>query len=66
MSSKKGTFSKTHRGDKNYTTKKGDKVFHRNHHYVKKSYRPYSTRQMIAGSRKRRTKRNRRSRKSRR
>ena len=33
MSSKKGTLSKTHSGDKNYTTKKGDKVYHRNRHY---------------------------------
>ena len=40
--STKGTRSKTHRGRKNYTTKKGDKVFHRKRHYVRKSRKPYS------------------------
>lgn len=39
--STKGTRSKTHRGRLNYTTKKGDKVFHRKGHYVRKSRRPY-------------------------
>lgn len=39
---KRGTRSKTHPGRKNYTTKKGDKVFHRNHHYVRKSRKPYT------------------------
>jgi hypothetical protein len=41
-SSKKGTKSKTHPGRLNYTTKKGDKVFHRKHHYVRKSRKPYT------------------------
>jgi hypothetical protein len=41
-SSKKGTRSKTHPGRKNYTTKKGDKVFHRKKHYVRKSRKPYT------------------------
>lgn len=39
---KKGTMSKTHPGRKNYTTKRGDKVFHQKGHYVRKSRRPYS------------------------
>ena len=39
---KKGTKSKTHRGRKNYTTKRGDKVYHRKGRYVKLSRRPYS------------------------
>ena len=39
--STKGTRSKTHRGRLNYTTKKGDKVFHRKGHYVRKSRKPY-------------------------
>jgi hypothetical protein len=40
--STKGTRSKTHKGRKNYTTKKGSKVFHRKGKYVRKSRRPYS------------------------
>ena len=36
------TRSKTHKGRKNYTTKKGDKVFHRKGKYVRKSRKPYS------------------------
>ena len=40
--STKGTRSKTHPGRKNYTTKKGDKVFHRKRKYVRKSRKPYS------------------------
>jgi hypothetical protein len=39
---RKGTMSKTRPGRKNYTTKKGDLVFHQKGHYVRKSYRPYS------------------------
>ena len=39
---KKGTMSLTRPGRKNYTTKKGDKVFHQKGHYVKKSYKPFS------------------------
>ena len=42
MNSIFGSPSKTHTGRKNYTTKKGDKVFHRKGHYVKKTFRPYS------------------------
>ena len=37
-----GTPSKTHSGLKNYTTKKGDMVYHRKGNYIKKSHRPYS------------------------
>ena len=40
--STKGTRSKTHKGRKNYTTKKGDKVFHRKGKYVRKYRKPYS------------------------
>lgn len=40
--STKGTRSKTHKGRKNYTTKKGDKVFHHKGKYVRKSRKPYS------------------------
>lgn len=40
-SSRKGTRSKTHPGRKNYTTKKGDKVFHRKGRYVRLSRKPY-------------------------
>ena len=61
MSSKKGTRSKSHPGEKNYTTKKGDKVYHRMDHYVRKANQPYSFHQLVAGSKKRRTKRRRRS-----
>jgi len=41
---KKGTMSKTRPGRKNYTTKRGDKVYHRNGHNVKKTHKPYSYR----------------------
>jgi hypothetical protein len=41
---KKGTRSKTRPGRKNYTTKRGDKVYHRKGRYVKKTHRPYSYR----------------------
>jgi hypothetical protein len=44
MASFFGTRSKTRPGRKNYTTKKGDKVFHRKGRYVRKTYRPYSFR----------------------
>ena len=44
-SSKKGTASKTHPGDKNYTTKKGDKFYHINNHDVKKKNKPYTKKQ---------------------
>ena len=38
---KKGTKSKTHRGRKNFTTKRGNKVFHRRGHYVRLNRAPY-------------------------
>jgi len=41
-SSKKGTKSKTRPGRLNYTTKKGDKVYHQMHHNVTKTHKPYS------------------------
>ena len=37
----KGSKSKTHKGDLNYTTKKGDKVFHEDGHIIKKTYKPF-------------------------
>ena len=40
--SKKGTKSKTRPGRKNYTTKRGNKVYHQKGHYVKKTHKPYS------------------------
>jgi hypothetical protein len=51
MGYKKGSMSKTHKGDKDFTTKKGDKVFHRSRHFVKKPYQPYSFHKMISGGR---------------
>ena len=33
--------SKTHRGRLNYTTKKGNKVYHQKGHYVRKTHKPY-------------------------
>jgi len=36
-----GTKSKTHKGDMNFTTKRGDKDFHRSRHDVKKKRAPY-------------------------
>jgi hypothetical protein len=39
-----GTPSKTHPGRKNYTTKKGDMVYHQKGHYLKKTHRPYGYR----------------------
>jgi hypothetical protein len=49
---KKGTRSKTRHGRKNYTTKRGDKVYHRKGHYVTKTHRPYSYRKGSASKRK--------------
>ena len=40
----KGTMSKTHPGRKNYTTKKGNLVYHQKSHYVRKTHKPYSYR----------------------
>ena len=42
MSSRKGTRSRTHPGRKNYTTKRGDKVFHRKGKYVRLTRKPYA------------------------
>ncbi len=39
--STKGAKSKTHKGDKDYTTKKGDKDFHEDGKDVKKPKKPY-------------------------
>jgi hypothetical protein len=38
----KGSKSKTHKGDLDFTTKKGNKVYHQKGHYVRKTHRPYS------------------------
>ena len=38
----RGSRSKTHPGDLNYTTKRGDKDFHRRGHNVRLSRRPYT------------------------
>ena len=43
LGSFKGTKSKSHPGRKNYTTKKGDKDYHRKGHYVRKTHRPYGS-----------------------
>ena len=37
----KGAMSKTHKGEKDYTTKKSSKDFHRNHHDIVRSRRPF-------------------------
>ncbi len=39
---KKGDKSKTHKGDKDYTTKRGDKDYHMGGHDVKGKRRPFS------------------------
>lgn len=41
VSMKKGSKSKTHPGNKNFTTKKGNKDFHRKKHNVRESRKPY-------------------------
>ena len=41
-SSKKGAPSKTHPGDKDYTTKKGDKDYHESGHDQRRKRKPYS------------------------
>ena len=41
-SSKKGAASKTHKGDKDYTSKRGDKDHHIGGHDVKKSKAPFA------------------------
>jgi len=40
---KKGSKSKTHKGELDYTTKKGDLVYHQKGKYVRKSDLPYTT-----------------------
>jgi len=39
----RGSPSKTHKGEEDFTTKKGDKYHHRNHHLVNTGYLPYET-----------------------
>ena len=39
---KKGSKSKTRKGDMDFSTKRGDKVFHRKKHYVRKSRKPFT------------------------
>ena len=41
---KRGQKSRTRKGNKDFTTKKGNKVFHRRRHYVRKSRKPYRKR----------------------
>jgi len=41
LGSKRGAPSKTHPGDKDYTTKKGDKDFHRKRKLVVRKRKPY-------------------------
>lgn len=41
---RKTNMSKTRFGIKNFTTKRGDLVYHQNDHYVRKTHRPYSFR----------------------
>ena len=41
---KKGSKSRTRKGNKDFTTKRGNKVFHRKRHYVRKSRKPYRKR----------------------
>ena len=69
MSYHKGSLSKTHPGEYDFTTKKGSKVFHRKGHYVRKSRKPYMNTKSRKGGRtkksrtkKRRSKRSRRRR----
>jgi uncharacterized C2H2 Zn-finger protein len=49
---KKGSKSKTRKGDMDFTTKRGDKVFHRKKHYVRKSRKPFRKSAMLAGYKK--------------
>jgi len=51
-SSKKGAASKTRPGDKDYTTKRGDKVFHEGGKDVKKSTKPFTKRKAKPKSKK--------------
>ena len=45
--SKKGDKSKTHKGDKDYTTKRGDKDYHRGGHDVKGKKNPFTQRRRL-------------------
>jgi hypothetical protein len=65
MGYKKGSMSKTHKGEKDFTTKKGDKVFHRSHHFIRKSFQPYSFNKMISGGKRTKRKRSTRSKRNR-
>jgi hypothetical protein len=38
-----GSPSKTHKDRKDFTTKKGSKVYHRMGHYVRPGYKPYGS-----------------------
>lgn len=57
MSYHKGSLSKTHPGDYDFTTKKGNKVFHQMNHYVRKSRKPYTKGKKTVGGRRRKTRR---------
>lgn len=46
---KRGQKSRTRKGNKDFTTKKGNKVFHRRRHYVRKSRKPYRKRRRRGG-----------------
>lgn len=41
MAYHKGSRSKTHKGELDFTTKKGDLVYHRKGHYTRKTHKPY-------------------------
>ena len=45
---RKGSKSKTHKGRKDFTTKRGDKVFHRKGKYVRKSRKPYTKKSLMS------------------
>jgi hypothetical protein len=62
MSYQKGSLSKTHPGDFDFTTKKGDKVFHRRHHYVRRSRKPYTNTKSKSGGRRTRRRKHKRTR----
>ena len=46
----KGSKSKTHKGDKDFTTKKGSKDFHEDGKDVKKKRKPYTKRKVEHGT----------------
>ena len=49
---KRGQKSRTRKGNKDFTTKKGNKVFHRRRHYVRKTRKPYRKRRKRRTSKK--------------